>query len=1160
MAENIFAQIEADEQPNVFAQIEAEPAEETNVFAQIEAESAKPKTNIFDQFDVQSDIGKPIDVTRPILTNADKTFSTEQTITIDVGEGENVKYVNIPTIVDGKKRPDNEAIDLYYSGKNKSVGDFNTVEEAVSAAQKRSQKIGEVRGPEAENIFAQIEAEPATPSLPDSIADYALGAVKAAVGVPEAVVGMGTGIAATVTSGLAGAGAALLNWGGYDVDAGRIVQKVGEALTYSPRTDAGQKVLSTIAIPFEWWREIAAEPLGEKTIETTDSPLLATAVYTATDFIPWLLLPKGAQVAGKGIKASAKGITQAAKATAEVTAKVAKAAKIDKAKLRYIVDPVKSVIQPVKEAFAPISTGSKEAMIAAKTYANNIRMTDTLRNEIIQNVEKNFTKKEMAAMADANIAEELASSRGVAAEGGFKTLPVKQQEAISILMERHKPVVDEAISLGILKAHKENYFPRKTIEVLDSESVARIEQASGMRLTTSTKHAKARKYETAEETAAAASEALGKEMKVLNDIRVLPLVTAELQKAIAGKTLINEIKAQSKIMGVDSVINGEKPGYFTIDHPAMKEWKPKLEKQPNGKYRVVNDENGNPIFEKHQLAIHESFKGPLEAVLKNESGKIANAFMTLKAKSMSLIMFNPLMHGMVIWGKALPFQPWRTLTFKNYRDGRRMYNGPEMEYWVTHSTQHGMAPIGNQGWMQRMNDIMQTPQLSAGKSWTAKITGQLARPFGKQEAAMGLIDKAGHVWHDTFLWEPIRHAQMGMYKNLYESFLKDGMTEEAAGYTAGHMANRFAGSIPFEDMGHGFRATTNFMLFSRTFNATNAGIYKDAIKGLPTAVQEQILKTGSALDLKVANNKLKMAARATLAKDITAMYVMNSMFQNAVEYWKTGDAGAIAQQYADNLDIYKDKVGENPLNAVLDFKELTAQSINEPGKEHRIYLGQDPYGAGTYIRNPIGKIGEDLEKLVTSPLAMATDKLSPTMKFIMGVATNDKSINKGYGIDVYNKKGSLKDAPENMGKILLYFAESHTPYAFIESTIDAIKGEDPTGIQIKKTAGQLAGFAISKGSPGGPTQGFMYDTLEKRKQLIRENMPEIIKQFRLGNSQKATQIMVDKAGMSSSEINATIRKIHPTFDKKTLNKFMLVAEPYERLKAERMIKKYYGSK
>ena len=177
----------------------------------------------------------------------------------------------------------------------------------------------------------------------------------------------------------------------------------------------------------------------------------------------------------------------------------------------------------------------------------------------------------------------------------------------------------------------------------------------------------------------------------------------------------------------------------------------------------------------------------------------------------------------------------------------------------------------------------------------------------------------------------------------------------------------------------------------------------------------------------------------------------------------------------------------------------------------------------------------------------------------MGLQANDKSINRGYGLRVYDEGGTLKDWPENAGRIFKYFVESHTPSGFIESVIDVIKDEDSTGVQKKKVIGQLLGFSVSKGSPGGPAAGLMYEEKEQRQNDIREHMPEIIKQLRLGNSDKAQDIMINKAGMSESDIKRTIRKIYPMFSEKTVQDFLISADKYEQEKLNRMFKKFYGT-
>jgi hypothetical protein len=83
-----------------------------------------------------------IDKSKPLLSNKDGSFSTERTITTQI-DGD---WYNIPTIVGGKDVGEKEAIKLFKSGDNESVGKFKTLKEAENAAKKRSKRIAKVRG------------------------------------------------------------------------------------------------------------------------------------------------------------------------------------------------------------------------------------------------------------------------------------------------------------------------------------------------------------------------------------------------------------------------------------------------------------------------------------------------------------------------------------------------------------------------------------------------------------------------------------------------------------------------------------------------------------------------------------------------------------------------------------------------------------------------------------------------------------------------------------------------------------------------------------------------------------------------------------------------------------------------------------------------------
>ena len=84
---------------------------------------------------------QPIDLKKPIIKGFDKTFSTEKTITI----GQDNKFFNIPTIINGKEISKEKAI-KHFQETGENVGRFNTLDEAISSAKRRSERIGQLRG------------------------------------------------------------------------------------------------------------------------------------------------------------------------------------------------------------------------------------------------------------------------------------------------------------------------------------------------------------------------------------------------------------------------------------------------------------------------------------------------------------------------------------------------------------------------------------------------------------------------------------------------------------------------------------------------------------------------------------------------------------------------------------------------------------------------------------------------------------------------------------------------------------------------------------------------------------------------------------------------------------------------------------------------------
>lgn len=117
--------------------------------------------------------------------------------------------------------------------------------------------------------------------------------------VREPLVSLATGAVATPLAGLAGLGTAGARALGLtEAEPADVVRGVQGALTYQPRTRAGQAATDLLSVPFEKLAQ-GADFLGQKTLDATGSPALATAVNTAVQSAPAVLgkaIPKRGNV------------------------------------------------------------------------------------------------------------------------------------------------------------------------------------------------------------------------------------------------------------------------------------------------------------------------------------------------------------------------------------------------------------------------------------------------------------------------------------------------------------------------------------------------------------------------------------------------------------------------------------------------------------------------------------------------------------------------------------------------------------------------------------------------------------------------------------------------------------------------------------------------
>lgn len=862
----------------------------------------------------------------------------------------------------------------------------------------------------------------------------------------------------------------------------------------------------------------------------------------------------------------------------------------------------------------PMAAGSDEARAVAKDYANRERLARWQWSKFDEVLEKNFTPDERKAMWEAADEENVMRQQGVTdPERGLSRLSPEQRNVMDTLHNYGEDLLQRARDTGMFQGEGLPYWtPRMAVMIGDDGEYSRPPSgikgegggAQGRNITTTSANLKQRKYLTTEETEAAMKAKLGEGAQVVRDIRTMPMAMARLERAIAGRELVNAIKEIGNRTGEDVVSTSEGPGYFTLDHPAFKSYRPRMadvEVTPeelaqrnnfvrDGKvfkhvadpdspslsgvkelnsYRVdrdgkvfqsvpATDADGNPIIDRTPLYIRKDFEGPLKAIMSDKNSDTYNAMMALKSKTMGVIMYSPLIHNMVEFGRALPAAPGKVLTGIIYFEGNRAKNDPAT---MRQAIEDGLSPIGHRAGLQDVTGIMEEisptpnksfrqllseetakegrvggtynavvkkiaerPTLEPGRSWTAKI---LAAPVGlvSKDAATWVksgIDKAGNIWHNTLLWDRVGDLQMGLYVNIKASMLKKGLDEQTAGRLAAHMANRYAGALPNESMSAAGRKIANLVMFSRSFTIGNLGVMKDCLTGLPTDVKAQIKRDGGDLMLRAGAKAAQRKAIAAFVMDIGLLYIGNSLLQDMFDHFKRDKSWSdIEKGYSDRLQAAMKKVNEHPLESLLSpidtAASLTTNSENEPGKEKRIRIGTQDDGTALYMRLPTGKIGEEFEGWMTSPIKTATAKEGTLLRPIAQTISNDK----GFGRRVYDPdaKGALGMA-KNVGRVLQNLLKQQVPMDAIKAGRDMAEGiGDDT--DKAKLLGPLVGLTVSKGAPGGPAVGEMFD-VDRRHQAqvgdIRDSVHHLVKQ---GKIDDAIELM-DKSNMTQDEIRSTL--------------------------------------
>ncbi len=828
------------------------------------------------------------------------------------------------------------------------------------------------------------------------------------------------------------------------------------------------------------------------------------------------------------------------------------------------VDKLFDIGRDLQMKLAPMATGSRDSMALAKDFSNSLRRNRWEWSRVDDDIAKRFDPEQRKRMWDAADEESVARQLGESREHqGLITLEPEERRAVEDLQARAQTAWLRARDLGMVEGEGlPAYTPRMVINAAGAAekdgriALNRLPGQIGRNLRTRTAQMLHRKHMTAEETEAAAKAALGEGAEIARDIRVLPLATARLEDAIAGRALINNIREIGARTGDDTVADGFRPTdsehkWFTVDHPAFRTWRPKLE-QADGKWQPVRDQDGNIIFDQAPIYVRGDFEGPLRAVLSQKSGALYSAAMSLKGKTMSLIMNSPLIHNAVEWGRAVPAMPGKVATFKIYFEGNRARHDLGQ---MREAIDAGMVPIGHRFFNQDISSIMEEPNLTPGRSWTSQVLAFVPGLFDEAAgtAVKRAIDKAGDFWHNTLLWDRVADLQMGLYTNFRDDLLAKGIDRQTAARAAAHWANRYAGALPVEAMSAAARKVSNMLMFSRSFTLGNLGVMKDVLTGLPKDVLAQIERDAGEIDpnaIGYAKALARRKATAVVALDVGLMLVGNSILQSAVNVMR-GDSTVDQEMhgYAERLSNALAAVKENPLKLLGLPQAVSATNENEPGRQDRVKIGYAKDGTAIYARNPVGKIGEEFVGYLTGPFDMMRRKLGTLARPVWQVMNNDA----GFGRKIYDPDAdTLPKYAMNVFRIIEHIAGSQLPEGQISAAHDLVTGQGDAKVNALQAFGPFAGVTFSKGAPGGPAVGEVYHAREMHDYAVDAALPDIRRQIQRGDIDGARQRMTELGippGLQKFYVRTTINPA-TRLSGRTLKDFYLYATPEQKQRLE----------
>ena len=170
----------------------------------------------------------------------------------------------------------------------------------------------------------------------------------------------------------------------------------------------------------------------------------------------------------------------------------------------------------------------------------------------------------------------------------------------------------------------------------------------------------------------------------------------------------------------------DRKDWFTRPEPAFQTWQPMLDRGPDGTPRlegnmmkIAKNEDGEELYERVPRYIHKDFEGPLDAIIQKPYGTAMSGLMNLKGKTMSLVMYSPVIHNLVEFSRALPAVNGNPIKLvRLYFDGNALKNNAGA---MREAIDGGLVPIGKRFFNQDMFATIESPTLTPGSRGSSGI-------------------------------------------------------------------------------------------------------------------------------------------------------------------------------------------------------------------------------------------------------------------------------------------------------------------------------------------------------------------------------------------------------------------------------------------------------